>query len=117
MAYRGYGVWSLVAQSITNNFFRTILLWFFLPWRPSWIFSNVSLRSMFFFGSKLLFSGAVGYDLQQSVPRRYREDVFGYDVGLLHSSGTGRAVSVGICPRPLTSHLPYSPRCKMTRID
>ena len=57
MAYRGYGVWSLVAQSITNNFFRTILLWFFLPWRPSWIFSFVSLRSMFSFGSKLLFSG------------------------------------------------------------
>jgi O-antigen/teichoic acid export membrane protein len=57
MANQGYGVWSLVAQSITNNFFRTILLWFFLPWRPSWIFSFVSLRSMFPFGSKLLFSG------------------------------------------------------------
>lgn len=57
MAYQGYGVWSLVAQSIGSNLFRTILLWFFLPWRPSWIFSWVSLRSMFSFGSKLLFSG------------------------------------------------------------
>lgn len=57
MAYQGYGVWSLVAQSIGSNLFRTILLWFFLPWRPSWIFSLLSLRSMFSFGSKLLFSG------------------------------------------------------------
>jgi len=57
MAYRGYGVWSLVAQSIGSNLFRTTLLWLFLPWRPSWIFSPASLRSMFSFGSKLLFSG------------------------------------------------------------
>ncbi len=57
MAYRGYGVWSLVAQFISDSFFRTALLWFFLPWRPSWIFSWASLRSMFPFGSKLLFSG------------------------------------------------------------
>jgi len=57
MAYQGYGVWSLVAQSIGSNLFRTTLLWFFLPWRPSWIFSLNSLRSMFSFGSKLLFSG------------------------------------------------------------
>ena len=57
MAYQGYGVWSLVAQSIGSNLFRTTLLWFFLPWRPTWIFSSVALRSMFSFGSKLLFSG------------------------------------------------------------
>ena len=57
MAYRGYGVWSLVAQSIGSNLIRTAMLWYLLPWRPSWIFSLVSLRSMFSFGSKLLFSG------------------------------------------------------------
>lgn len=57
MAYQGYGVWSLVAQSIGGNLFGVILLWFFLPWRPSWAFSWVSLRSMFPFGSRLLFSG------------------------------------------------------------
>lgn len=57
MAYNGYGVWSLVAQSIGSNLFRNALLWVFLPWRPTWIFSLDSLRSMFSFGSKLLFSG------------------------------------------------------------
>jgi O-antigen/teichoic acid export membrane protein len=57
MAFNGFGVWSLVAQSLTSNFFRTILLWFFNTWRPSLAFSYVSLRGMFSFGSRLLASG------------------------------------------------------------
>ena len=57
MAYKGFGVWSLVIQSLSSNFFRTVLLWFFYTWRPSLVFSFVSLRSMFAFGSRLLASG------------------------------------------------------------
>ncbi len=59
MAFNGFGVWSLVAQSLGSNFFRTILLWFFNTWRPSLVFSFVSLRGMFAFGSKLLLSGLI----------------------------------------------------------
>jgi len=54
MALNGFGVWSLVAQSLGSNLFRTILLWFFNTWRPSLTFSFVSLRGMFAFGSKIL---------------------------------------------------------------
>jgi teichuronic acid exporter len=36
MAYRGFGVWSLVAQSMSGNVFRTALLWVFSSWRPAW---------------------------------------------------------------------------------
>ena len=57
MAFNGFGVWSLVAQSLGSNLFRTILLWFFNTWRPSLAFSFVSLRGMFAFGSRLLASG------------------------------------------------------------
>jgi len=57
MAIMGYGLWSLVAQSISSNLFRTILLWFFNSWRPSLIFSLKALSSMFSFGSRLLASG------------------------------------------------------------
>jgi len=57
MALNGFGVWSLVAQSLASNFFRTILLWFFNTWRPSLVFSLDSLRRMFTFGSRLLASG------------------------------------------------------------
>jgi O-antigen/teichoic acid export membrane protein len=57
LAYRGYGVWSLAIQLVTNTLFRTVLLWFFNKWRPSLVFSFVALKSMFAYGSKLLFSG------------------------------------------------------------
>ena len=57
MALNGFGVWSLVAQSLGSNLFRTILLWFFNTWRPSLTFSYASLRGMFAFGSRLLASG------------------------------------------------------------
>ncbi|MEE9303395.1 MAG: lipopolysaccharide biosynthesis protein [Thiotrichaceae bacterium] len=54
MAFKGFGVWSLVAQSLSSNLFRTALLWVFHRWRPAWAFSYASLRIMFAFGSKLL---------------------------------------------------------------
>jgi len=57
LAYRGFGVWSLAIQSVTSTLFRTVLLWFFNKWRPSLVFSFAALKSMFAYGSKLLFSG------------------------------------------------------------
>lgn len=57
MAYRGFGVWSLVVQQLSVAAFRTILLWVFSHWRPVWVFSLLSLRKMFGFGSRLLCSG------------------------------------------------------------
>lgn len=56
MAYLGYGVWSLVAQSIGGGIIRVVLLWYFMPWRPAWRFSLISLRKLFSFGSKMLSS-------------------------------------------------------------
>ena len=57
MAFNGFGVWSLVAQSLSSSLFRTILLWLFDSWRPSLLFSFGSLRDMFGFSSRLLASG------------------------------------------------------------
>jgi O-antigen/teichoic acid export membrane protein len=57
MAYRGFGVWSLVGQQVSGAAFGTALLWIFSRWRPAWLFSMQSLREMFRFGSRLLYSG------------------------------------------------------------
>ena len=57
LAASGFGVWSLVAQQITASLLTTANLWYFSPWRPSLLFSFNSLRNMFGFGSRLLFSG------------------------------------------------------------
>lgn len=57
MAYRGYGVWALVMQSVISSLLSSILLWVYVRWMPAMTFSWKSFREMFSFGSKLLASG------------------------------------------------------------
>jgi teichuronic acid exporter len=57
LAVRGFGVWSLAIQSLSANACRTVLLWLFNSWRPSLVFSILSMRKMFSFGSRMLASG------------------------------------------------------------
>lgn len=57
MAYKGYGVWALVVQSVSGSLLGTVLLWFYVRWKPRWTFSWRSFREMFSFGSKILASG------------------------------------------------------------
>ena len=57
MAWKGYGVWSLVGQSIICTTVSTGLLWVLSPWKPTLRYSTKSLRSLFGFGSRLLAAG------------------------------------------------------------
>lgn len=57
LAYKGWGVWALVAQSISNNLLSTLLLWIGAKWHPLLTFSIKSFKRLFSFGSKLLASG------------------------------------------------------------
>lgn len=57
MAYKGFQVWALVAQSIVSTVVNTLFIWFASPWRPTWQFSWISFKEFFSFGSKLLASG------------------------------------------------------------
>lgn len=57
MAYHGYGVWALAAQTLSLAAATTILMWFSMKWRPSWEFSVQAFREMFGYGSKILLAG------------------------------------------------------------
>ena len=59
MAWRGFGVWSLVGQSLSANAISIGYYWLTSRWRPSLTFRISALRSMFAFGSKLLGSGVL----------------------------------------------------------
>ena len=59
MAYTGWGVWSLVWKTITQNIFITLLLWLWNNWKPMLLFSIKSFKEMYSFGSKLLLSGLI----------------------------------------------------------
>ncbi len=57
MAYNGYGVWTLVVQSLLNGAITTLLLWVTSKWIPALVFSRKSFNELFSFGSKLLLGG------------------------------------------------------------
>lgn len=56
MAYLGFGVWSIVAQQLSNTAIDTLILWITVKWRPMWIFSWERLKGLLGFGWKMLCS-------------------------------------------------------------
>jgi|688.fasta_scaffold03342_7 teichuronic acid exporter len=82
LAYYGFGIWSLVAQQLCYSSLHAILLWSFVGWRPSWIFSWQSLKSLFDFGSKILATGMLETIFQNMyelvIGKAYTPDLLGY---------------------------------------
>ena len=56
MAFKGYGVWSLVARSIGQHTLNAIFLSYWNGWKPSWLFDRRSFKELYAFGSKLFIS-------------------------------------------------------------
>lgn len=54
LAYYGAGVWALVVQNISMQFFTTVIMWFTVKWRPEWAFSIIRFRGLFGYGWKIL---------------------------------------------------------------
>jgi O-antigen/teichoic acid export membrane protein len=54
MAYRGWGVWALVAYYLVQAGVSSLLIWVTSGWMPRRVFSKASARHAFNFGSKLL---------------------------------------------------------------
>lgn len=50
MAYRGFGVWALVAQNMLTALIPALVFWFYVRWRPQLTFSWQSFRELFSFG-------------------------------------------------------------------
>ena len=56
MAYAGCGVWSIVAQQLSNTAIDTLILWITVKWRPKKMFSWKCLKGLLSYGWKLLIS-------------------------------------------------------------
>lgn len=67
-AYRGFGPWALVVQTLSKSIFSSLLYWIIGKWVPKTFFSFTSFKQLFSFGSKLLFSGL----LSTSIGSLYR---------------------------------------------
>lgn len=60
-AYKNFGYWSLVYQSITSSIISLLILWLQSSWRPSFVFSVKSLKEMFGFGIGVVADNAFTY--------------------------------------------------------
>ena len=59
LAWKGCGVWALVAQQIIANTFISIMLWILNQWLPDFYFSKESFKQLFGFGSFILISNLI----------------------------------------------------------
>ena len=59
-AYKGFGAWALVIQTLSKASVSAICFWIIGHWIPKTGFSRESFKRLFGFGSKLLVSGLLG---------------------------------------------------------
>jgi O-antigen/teichoic acid export membrane protein len=57
LAYKGFGVWALVVQTLLRRTIDVGVLWYISKWRPKKGFSYERFKRLFSFGYKLLLSG------------------------------------------------------------
>lgn len=50
MAYNDFGVWSLVAMSVSSSFISLILYWIYSDWRPKFSFDYLQIKPLLNFG-------------------------------------------------------------------
>ncbi len=82
LAIRGYGVWALIFQQISNTLIDTLILWLIVHWRPKRLFSYQRLKGLFGFGWKMLASSLINTtynDLRQLIIGKvYSSDSLAY---------------------------------------
>lgn len=59
LAYMGFGVWALVAQTLTNNIIDTVVLQITIKWKLTKEFSIKRIKILFAYGWKLLLQSLV----------------------------------------------------------
>ena len=68
MAVRGFGVWALVAQQLTNTVMDTVILFAVTKLKLSFGIARHRLRSLFGYGSRIMVSSLLGVTVNQLNP-------------------------------------------------
>jgi PST family polysaccharide transporter len=76
LALMGYGVWSLVAQSLVSSLIGAMVLWKVSPWRPALRFSKTHFKDLFVFGLNI-----VGINFLSFLNRHADDLLIGYFLG------------------------------------
>ncbi|MBR5812941.1 MAG: lipopolysaccharide biosynthesis protein [Bacteroidaceae bacterium] len=77
MALNGYSYWGIATQSITYVLVRTIVVWSFTPWRPTFKANFAPLKYLFAFSYRLLIT---------NVFQRFNWNIFSFILGKRYKS-------------------------------
>lgn len=82
MAYKGFGVWALVAQNLITAAIPALVFWFYVKWRPIWAFSWASFKELFSFGFYMFLTNLLNQFGQQLqgllIGKKYNAATMGY---------------------------------------
>lgn len=95
MAYKGFGVWALVAQNLITAAIPAIVFWFFIKWRPIWTFSKQSFKELFSFGFYMFLTHLV---------ERFSTQLTGLVIGKVYNPSTLGYYSKALGTERLASH-------------
>ena len=68
LAFKNYGVWSLIFMYLLQNFLNASLLFWYAAWRPCLVFNIEKFKYHFKFGYKLTLSGLLDIIFNNSYP-------------------------------------------------
>ncbi|WP_010182300.1 lipopolysaccharide biosynthesis protein [Aquimarina agarilytica] len=59
LAYNGYGVWSIVIQTLSINLIQAIVFWTLSGWKPRFVFSFLELKEILPYSTKILINNFI----------------------------------------------------------
>ena len=86
-AYKGLGVWALVAQTLTTSVICTVLTLALVRWMPKLIFSKESFKRLFSYSSKLLAASFISTIYDNAYPMVIGKRFSAADVGQYSRAG------------------------------
>ena len=76
LALKGYSYWGIATQSITYVLVRTVVCWYFTPWRPSLKVNFAPLKYLFAFSYRILIT---------NIFQRFNWNIFSFILGKFYS--------------------------------
>lgn len=95
MAYKGFGVWALVAQNLIAAAIPALVFWFYVKWRPIWAFSWASFKELFSFGAFMFLT---------SILNKFSQQLQGLLIGKFYDPVTMGYYSKALGTEKLASH-------------
>lgn len=94
-AYKGLGVWALVAQTLTSSAVNTIATVAFVRWMPKFYFSKASFKRLFSFSSKMLAASTISVIYDNVYPLVIGKRFTAADVGQYSRAGQFPGIANG----------------------